>query len=110
MEFLGLPARALPANGRRWHQTPFKDAASPAAFDLDGQVFWTTRNLRVLPCNPSYKSSGPLEAHFGLAKRDKVDVKVTLLNGKNFGFSSLSGFAELDLKSGKSRPVAATRN
>ena len=56
--------------------------------------------MRVITCNPSYKSSGPLEAHFGLAKRDKVDVQVALL----------SGFAELDLKSGKSRPVTATRN
>jgi hypothetical protein len=44
------------------------------------------KQTRWIHSNHSYKSGGALDAHFGLGKRDKVDVKVTLLSGRKFTF------------------------
>jgi hypothetical protein len=38
---------------------------------------------RVVFSNQGYRTGSALEAHFGLGRRDKVDVAVTLLNGKS---------------------------
>lgn len=43
------------------------------------------------------KSGCALEAHFGLGKRDQVDVKVTLLNGKTSTFPNVHADQLLDL-------------
>jgi hypothetical protein len=54
-----------------------------------------------------YKSGCALEAHFGLAKQTKADVKVTLLNGKTATFSSVMAdqFLDLNLKTSQSTPA-----
>jgi hypothetical protein len=39
-------------------------------------------STRWIYSNHSYKSGGPLEAHFGLGKRATADIVVTLTNGK----------------------------
>ena len=40
--------------------------------------------------NQGYRTGSALEAHFGLGRRDKVDVTVTLLNGKASLFKSVA--------------------
>ena len=59
--------------------------------------------MRVIAANHSYKSGGALDAHFGLGKQTKVDVKVTLPNGKQVTHTDVKAdqFAELDLKNSK---------
>ena len=37
---------------------------------------------RIVFSNHGYKTCNALEAHFGLGRRDVVEVKATLLNGK----------------------------
>ena len=51
-----------------------------------GQLLGT----RWIQSNQSYKSSGALEAHFGLGKATSADVKVTLLNGKAQTFTEIA--------------------
>ncbi|MFZ5831831.1 MAG: FG-GAP-like repeat-containing protein [Planctomycetota bacterium] len=45
---------------------------------------------RWIQSNPSYKSSGALEAHFGLGKATSADVRVALLNGKAQTFTEIA--------------------
>jgi len=55
--------------------------------------------MRAITANPSYKSSAALEAHFGLGKRDTVDVKATLPSGKVVEVKNIKAnqFADFDL-------------
>ena len=61
------------------------------------------QQTRWIHSNHSYKSGGALDAHFGLGKQNKVDVKVTLLSGKQVTLTDVKAdqFAELDLKRSK---------
>ena len=61
------------------------------------------KQTRWIHSNHSYKSGGALDAHFGLGKQNKVDVKVTLLSGKQVTLTDVKAdqFAELDLKRSK---------
>jgi hypothetical protein len=54
-----------------------------------------------------YKSGCALEAHFGLGKHPKVDLRVTLLSGKKSEFSGVEAnrFLNLDLKAQKASVV-----
>jgi hypothetical protein len=45
---------------------------------------------RVVFSNQGYRTGSALEAHFGLGRRDKVDVTVTLLNGKSSRFENVA--------------------
>ena len=60
-------------------------------------------STRWIHSNPSYKSGGALEAHFGLGKHPRADLTVALLSGKRFEFTGVEAdrFLDLDL-TGKS--------
>jgi hypothetical protein len=63
--------------------------------------------MRAISANQSYKSGAPLEAHFGLGKREKVDVQVVLPGGTAVTFAALAAdrFLTLDLKTGSAVSV-----
>jgi hypothetical protein len=63
--------------------------------------------MRVIATNQSYKSGAPIEAHFGLGKRERVDVRVVLPGGRRGTFAALAvdRFLTLDLKTGSAVPV-----
>ena len=65
--------------------------------------------MRGLYNNKSYRSSSPLEAHFGLGKRDEVDVRITLVGGKTVSLGGVRAdqFVDVDLSSGEFEPVQA---
>jgi hypothetical protein len=70
-----------------------------------------TRKLlgtRVVFSNHGYKTGCALETHFGLGKRDHVDVKVTLPSGKTVAFHNVRSdrFLDADLKGDKLNEVA----
>lgn len=53
--------------------------------------------MRSITSNPSYKSAGPLEAHFGLGTINHVDLKITLLDQRVFWFRNIDTDQLLDL-------------
>jgi hypothetical protein len=55
------------------------------------------KQYRWIHANYSYKSGGALEAHFGLGKQTKVDVKVMLPSGKTATFAGVKADQFLDL-------------
>ncbi len=61
------------------------------------------KQTRWIHSNHSYKSGGQFDSQFGLGKQNKVDVKVTLLSGKQVSLSDgkADQFAKLDLESSK---------
>jgi len=63
--------------------------------------------MRGVFANHSYKSGGPLEGHLGLGKREVVDVRVTLLNGKTLAFPKTRAdrFLDLNLKTRQARTL-----
>jgi hypothetical protein len=73
--------------------------------------------MRGIYSNHSYRSSSPLEAHFGLGKLEKVDVEVTMPGGKKVTVKDVAAdrYLDLDLAKGSltevkfkpSPPVAA---
>jgi hypothetical protein len=69
------------------------------------------KQTRWVHSNHSYKSGGALEAHFGLGKQARADVKVILPSGKATDFGSLKAdqLLDLDLRTAQSRPVMAQR-
>ena len=64
--------------------------------------------LRVIASDQSYKSGSALEAHFGLGKHGRVDLKVTLLSGRREQVASVLGdrYLDFDLKTQKIEPVS----
>ncbi|MBU0609689.1 MAG: VCBS repeat-containing protein [Armatimonadetes bacterium] len=62
---------------------------------------------RWITSHDSYKSGCPLEAHFGLGKASRVEVQVTLPEGKVVKCPGVEGdrYLELDLAGGKLSPV-----
>ena len=64
------------------------------------------KQYRWIHANHSYKSGGALEAHFGLGKQTKVDVKVTLPSGKTATFAGVKAdqFLDLNPTTGKCAP------
>lgn len=62
---------------------------------------------RVVFSSHHHKAGTPLEVHFGLAKRQSVDVAVALGNGRRVVFTGLKAdqFAELDLQKHQARPT-----
>ncbi|MBU0606296.1 MAG: CRTAC1 family protein, partial [Armatimonadetes bacterium] len=62
---------------------------------------------RWITSHDSYKSGGPLEAHFGLGKVVRVEVQVTLPDGKVVTCPGVEGdrYLELDLAAGKALAV-----
>lgn len=71
---------------------------------LDGSKRLATRWIHS---DHAYKSSGALEAHFGLGKVDNVNLEVRLPSGKVMIFKNLGAdrFAEIDLKSRQASEV-----
>ena len=69
------------------------------------------KQTRWVHSNHSYKSGGALEAHFGLGKQARADVKVILPSGKATDFGSLKAdqLLDLDLRTAQSQPVMAQR-
>ena len=45
--------------------------------------------MRAITANDSYKSGCPLEAHFGLGQHERVNLTVTLLNGRTYTFTGI---------------------
>jgi catechol 2,3-dioxygenase-like lactoylglutathione lyase family enzyme len=88
-------------NWLRLRFTGIKDAeligARVEAYDIKSKKLL---GMRIIAGNHSYKSSGALEAHFGLGKHDIVNLKVILLEGKKFEFTEVkvSRFINLDLE------------
>lgn len=64
--------------------------------------------MRVVAADHCYKSGSPLEAHFGLAQHEHVDLEVIPLDGERaaFGEVQADGFYTLDLATGTSTVVA----
>jgi hypothetical protein len=56
------------------------------------------KQYRWIHSNHSYRTGGALDAHFGLGKQTKADVKVTLLSGKVMSFAGVKADQFLDLK------------
>jgi hypothetical protein len=63
---------------------------------------------RWIYSNHSYKSGGPLEAHFGLGKRATVNIVVTLLNGRTLKHRSVQANQYLDLNCSVSQLTPVT--
>ena len=63
---------------------------------------------RIVFSNQGYKSGCALETHFGLGKRDRVDLTITLLGGKSCRFSNVQGDHYLDLNL-KTKQVAVVQ-
>jgi hypothetical protein len=65
------------------------------------------KQYRWIHSNHSYKSGGALDAHFGLGKQTKADIKVTLLNGTITTFPGMKAdqFLDLNLKTPLSTPA-----
>ncbi|MBN2491875.1 MAG: VCBS repeat-containing protein [Planctomycetes bacterium] len=65
--------------------------------------------MRAIAANQSYKSGSALEAHFGLAGCDLVDVSVAMPDGRTLQFPGVKAdrFLELDLRDGEVAEVAA---
>jgi hypothetical protein len=63
--------------------------------------------MRAVHSNQSYRTGVALEAHFGLGKRDQVDLEVKLLDGRVVRFESLAGdrIVDLDLANGTTTTV-----
>jgi hypothetical protein len=68
-------------------------------------------SMRVIAANHSYKSGGALEAHFGLGAHDKVNLRVTLPNGKKSEFTDVKAdrFLDLDLNAKKTSVVETAK-
>jgi hypothetical protein len=73
------------------------------ARDASGKLL----GLRVLASNHSYKSGGALDAHFGLGAQMRVNLSVTLLNGKSFSFADVASdrFTEVNLQTRAINPI-----
>ena len=67
------------------------------------------KQYRWIHTNHSYKSGGALEAHFGLGKQTKVDVKVTLPSGKTATFAGVKADQFLDLNLNTSQSTRVTK-
>ena len=63
--------------------------------------------MRAIAANHSYKSGGALEAHFGLGKRESVNLRVTLPSGKESEFVGVKAdqFLDLNLNTSQSNSV-----
>jgi len=66
-----------------------------------------TLGMRGLYSNHSYKSSSPLQAHFGLASREKVDVEIRMIGGRTISLDDVAAnqFVEVDLAEETVAPV-----
>ncbi|NBC87434.1 MAG: serine hydrolase [Bacteroidetes bacterium] len=60
--------------------------------DTDGRI-----GTRGIYTNHAYKTSSPLQAHFGLGQRESVDVEVTLPSGDVVRYQGVSANQFLDL-------------
>jgi hypothetical protein len=65
------------------------------------------RQYRWIHSDQTYKSGSPLEAHFGLGKATRADVKVTLLSGKSISLVNLKAdqYLDLNLRTSEFNPV-----
>jgi hypothetical protein len=65
--------------------------------------------MRAIHSNQSYRTGCPLEAHFGLGTRDRVDLEVRLLSGEAKRYENLPAdrIVDLDLGRGTSTLVPA---
>jgi len=63
--------------------------------------------MRSVSANDSYKSGCPLEVHFGLGKHERVDLRVSLPNGRAVAVAALSGdqYVDCNLQSGNATVV-----
>jgi hypothetical protein len=68
-----------------------------------------TLGTRWIHSDHSYKSSGALDAHFGLGKVNKVDIEVVLPSRQRISIKSVSTsqFLDINMKTSKSSPVFA---
>jgi hypothetical protein len=66
------------------------------------------KQYRWIHSNHSYKSGGALDAHFGLGVYNRVDVNVTLPDGRTVGFPAVGGdrFLDANLATARVTPVA----
>jgi hypothetical protein len=55
------------------------------------------KQYRWIHSNHSYKSGGSLEAHFGLARHERVDLSVVLLSGETISFTDIATNRYLDV-------------
>jgi len=96
------------ARSNHWLRLRFSGVKDP---DLIGARIELTaagkKQYRWIHSNHSYKSGGALDAHFGLGKQTKADIKVTLLNGTITTFPGMKAdqFLDLNLKTSLSTPA-----
>jgi hypothetical protein len=66
--------------------------------------------MRGIYSNHSYRSSSPLEAHFGLGKLSRADVVVFIPGGKKVTVKGVAAdrYLDLDLAKGTTKPVEFT--
>lgn len=65
------------------------------------------KQYRWIHSNHSYKSGGALEAHFGLGRATKAEVRVTLLNGRTITFPGIGAdqYLDLNLNASQAKPI-----
>ena len=66
---------------------------------------------RWITVSQSYKSGGPLEAHFGLAKSKSADITITLLDGRTINLPAIAAdqHVEIDLTKKTVTPVRVSQ-
>jgi Ca2+-binding EF-hand superfamily protein len=92
-----------------WLRLRFSGAPDAAIIGARVEAFAGDRllGMRAVHSNHTYKSGGALEAHFGLGRTGRVDVRVTLLDGRRVELEDVAAdrFLDLDLGSGRARVV-----
>ena len=93
-----LNTGAMGGKANHWLRLKFSGATDA---ELSGALVEVTatgmKQYRWIHSNHSYKSGGALDAHVGLGKQTKVDVKVTLPSGKTVEFAAVKADRFLNL-------------
>ena len=98
--------------GNHWLRLRFSGVSHAELIGARVEVFepgGDRLGMRGIYTNKAYKTSSPLQAHFGLGARSRADVRVTLPSGRVVEASDVRGdrFLEMNLETGQLEPVAS---
>ncbi|WP_052299499.1 SUMF1/EgtB/PvdO family nonheme iron enzyme [Rubinisphaera brasiliensis] len=99
------------ARQNRWLRMRFSGVKDAKLFGAHVKLFQSGTDqlvgMRGLYNDRSYRSSSPLEAHFGLGQRDGVDVRIDLVGGETVSLTDVRAnqFIDVDLSNGAFEPV-----
>jgi len=94
------------ARQNRWLRMRFSGVTDAQLFGAHVKIFESDTDellgMRGLYNNRSYRSSSPPEAHFGLGRRDGVDVRIDLVGGETVALTDVEAnqFIDVDLSDG----------